>query len=228
MFIVNRKSLAHPNLKRKITHPPTVAKYAVLCDQSKSSDHSESCRHSAKGRDSAAPNSFAAPSITTYSTPETYHELSTRYRSRDFKCEGGSVTIGTGGQVFVPLAEPLVDPQLRLHTFCHAPPARWYFLGAMLSAGMSLRWLRTVLGQQEIPYAKLVQSAAEVPAGSDGLVFLPYLVGERAPIMDPKLKEDLSDYRCITERDILFGQFSKEWLSGSVKSLIQWSIVGPT
>jgi Asp-tRNA(Asn)/Glu-tRNA(Gln) amidotransferase B subunit len=46
--------------------------------------------------------------------------------------------------------------------------------------------------------------------------------------MDPKLKEDLSDYRCITERDILFGQFSKEWLSGSVKSLIQWSIVGPT
>jgi ribulose kinase len=74
----------------------------------------------------------------------------------------------------------------------------------------------------------LVQSAAEVPAGSDGLVFLAHLVGERAPIMDPKLKEDLSDYRCITERDILFGQFSKEWLSGSVKSLIQWSIVGPT
>jgi xylulokinase len=100
----------------------------------------------------------------------------------------GSVTIGTGGQVFVPLAEPLVDPQLRLHTFCHAPPARWYFLGAMLSAGMSLRWLRTVLGQQEIPYAKLAQSAAEVPTGSDGLVFLPYLVGERAPIMDPQAK----------------------------------------
>lgn len=100
----------------------------------------------------------------------------------------GSVTIGTGGQVFVPLAEPLVDPQLRLHTFCHAPPARWYFLGAMLPAGMSLRWLRTVLGQQEIPYAKLVQSAAEVSAGSDGLVFLPYLVGERAPIMDPQAK----------------------------------------
>jgi len=100
----------------------------------------------------------------------------------------GSVTIGTGGQVFVPLTLPLIDPALRLHTFCHAPPARWYLLGAMLSAGMALRWLRSVLGREKAFYAEFVQLAADVPPGSEGLVFLPYLVGERSPIMDPRAK----------------------------------------
>ena len=100
----------------------------------------------------------------------------------------GSVTIGTGGQMFVPLSQPLIDPALRLHTFCHAPPARWYLLGAMLSAGMALRWLRSVLGKEEASYAELVQLAATVQPGAEGLVFLPYLVGERSPIMDPKAK----------------------------------------
>jgi xylulokinase len=57
----------------------------------------------------------------------------------------GSITIGTGGQVFVPSTHPLIDPVLRIHTFCHAPKARWYLLGAMLSAGMALRWLRAIL-----------------------------------------------------------------------------------
>jgi xylulokinase len=57
----------------------------------------------------------------------------------------GSVTLGTGGQVFVPLAAPVFDSQGRLHTFCHALPSRWYLLGAMLSAGMALRWARHVL-----------------------------------------------------------------------------------
>jgi xylulokinase len=87
----------------------------------------------------------------------------------------GSVTIGTGGQVFVPLTQPLIDPALRLHTFCHAPPARWYLPGAMLSAGMALRWLRWVLGREKSSYAGLVQPAADVPPGSEGLTFLPYL-----------------------------------------------------
>jgi xylulokinase len=100
----------------------------------------------------------------------------------------GSVTIGTGGQVFVPLTRPLIDPALRLHTFCHAPPTRWYLLGAMLSAGMALRWLRSVLGRERASYAELVQLAAEVPPGSEGLFFLPYLVGERSPLMDPQAK----------------------------------------
>ena len=100
----------------------------------------------------------------------------------------GSMTIGTGGQVFVPLTRPLIDPELRLHTFCHAPPARWYLLGAMLSAGMALRWLRSVLGRGGASYEELVQLAAEVQPGSEGLFFLPYLVGERSPLMDPEAK----------------------------------------
>src|ERR1700726_4353596 len=97
----------------------------------------------------------------------------------------GSVTIGTGGQVFVPLTEPLFDPNLRLHTFCHALPSRWYLLGAMLSAGMALRWARQVLRCDQISYRDLDRMAAAVPIGSEGLVFLPYLVGERSPLMDP-------------------------------------------
>src|ERR1700730_7825851 len=100
----------------------------------------------------------------------------------------GSVTIGTGGQVFVPLTQPLIDSALRIHTFCHAPQTKWYLLGAMLSAGMALRWLRGLLGREKSTYSELVSLAAEVEPGSEGLVFLPYLVGERAPIMDPKAK----------------------------------------
>ena len=100
----------------------------------------------------------------------------------------GSVTIGTGGQVFVPLTQPLIDPALRIQTFCHAPQTKWYLLGAMLSAGMALRWLRAVLGREKVSYEELVQLASEVEPGSEGLFFLPYLVGERSPLMDPKAK----------------------------------------
>ena len=100
----------------------------------------------------------------------------------------GSVTIGTGGQVFVPLGEPLLDPELRLHTFCHAPRARWYLLGAMLSAGMALRWFRAILGSDRFSYSELDRIAGEVEPGCEGLTFLPYIVGERSPIMDPRAK----------------------------------------
>ena len=100
----------------------------------------------------------------------------------------GSVTIGTGGQVFLPLTQPVVDKKLRLHTFCHAPPERWYLLGAMLSAGMALRWLRSILGNDRFSYADLDRLAKEVEPGSEGLTFLPYIVGERSPIMDSKAK----------------------------------------
>jgi xylulokinase len=97
----------------------------------------------------------------------------------------GSVTLGTGGQVFVPLATPVFDSQGRLHTFCHALPSRWYLLGAMLSAGMALRWARHVLRCDQISYRDLDQMVQEIPIGAEGLVFLPYLVGERSPLMDP-------------------------------------------
>jgi xylulokinase len=100
----------------------------------------------------------------------------------------GSVTIGTGGQVFVPLSQPLLDPKLRLHTFCHAPRERWYLLGAMLSAGMALRWLRAILGSERFSYAELDRAAGEVQPGCEGLTFLPYIVGERSPIMDARAK----------------------------------------
>ncbi len=99
----------------------------------------------------------------------------------------GSVMLGTGGQIVVATDGPRPDPKGRIHTFCHAAPARWYQLGATLSAGLSLRWLRDRLRlQSENPYASLDRLAADVPPGSDGLIFLPYLVGERSPIMDPE------------------------------------------
>ena len=102
----------------------------------------------------------------------------------------GSITIGTGGQLFMPLTAPQADPGLRLHTFCHGHPARWYALGAMLAAGLSLRWLRNTVGMANDPdaYPKLAALAANTPPGADGLLFLPYLVGERSPIMDPKAR----------------------------------------
>jgi xylulokinase len=98
----------------------------------------------------------------------------------------GSVTLGTGGQILCATDQPLADGRGRIHTFCHAVPGRWYQLGATLSAGLSLRWLRDLLDlQTEDPYAKLDRLAADVAPGAEGLVFLPYLVGERSPIMDP-------------------------------------------
>jgi xylulokinase len=99
----------------------------------------------------------------------------------------GSVTLGTGGQILVATDRPLADPAGRIHTFCHAAPDRWYQLGATLSAGLSLRWLRDRLRlQSENPYAHLDRLAHDVAPGSDGLIFLPYLVGERSPIMEPR------------------------------------------
>ncbi|MFB0546619.1 MAG: xylulokinase, partial [Anaerolineae bacterium] len=98
-----------------------------------------------------------------------------------------SVTIGTGGQLFTPLAEARADPGLRIHTFCHALPGTWHLLGAILSAGLSLRWLRDNIFREMASdaYASMVAEAEAVPPGSEGLLFLPYLLGERTPHMDP-------------------------------------------
>jgi xylulokinase len=95
-----------------------------------------------------------------------------------------SCTIGTGGQLFATTLRPQPDPGLRLHLFCHALPGTWHQLAAILSAGLSLRWLRDqVTGAAD--YAALADAAAAVPAGAEGLFFLPYLAGERTPLMDP-------------------------------------------
>lgn len=85
-----------------------------------------------------------------------------------------------------------VDPKLRIHTFCHAVPNKWYLQGAILSAGIVLDWfiknmgLEDLLIKQDIsPHSKLIEEAEKAPAGSAGLIFLPYLFGERSPHMDP-------------------------------------------
>ncbi len=95
-------------------------------------------------------------------------------------------TIGTGGQLFAPLSGPVYDPKLRTHTFCHAVPDRWFMMGAILSAGLSLRWFRDRIAGKS--YEQLSGEAARVPPGSEGLIFLPYLIGERTPYMDPKAR----------------------------------------
>ncbi len=97
------------------------------------------------------------------------------------------MALGTGGQIVVVTTEPMPDPAGRIHTFCHAAPARWYQLGATLSAGLSLRWLRDRLRlTTSNPYNTMGTSASQAPPGSDGLTFIPYLVGERSPIMEPE------------------------------------------
>lgn len=101
------------------------------------------------------------------------------------------VNLSTGGQVVLPAATPEVDLQGRIHTFCSAlPPAEgspgWYQMGATLSVGMSLAWLRSeVFGWSGDVYERMTSMAATVLPGADGLLFLPYLVGDRTPNMDP-------------------------------------------
>lgn len=98
-----------------------------------------------------------------------------------------AAVIGTGGQLITTVAEPVVDPTGRVQTFAHALPARWLLLGAVLAAGQSLEWLARVTGAAGT-VADLVAEAAQVPAGADGLLFLPYLNGVRTPHVDPSAR----------------------------------------
>ncbi len=95
-----------------------------------------------------------------------------------------SVVLGTSGVVFAALDEFAADRKARVHAFCHAIPAMWHAMGVMLSAAGSLRWLRDVAGSGT-NYDTLVAQAGLWPAGAEGLVFLPYLAGERTPHVDP-------------------------------------------
>jgi xylulokinase len=95
-----------------------------------------------------------------------------------------ALSLGTSGVVFATTDGPVIDPLGRVHAFCHAVAERWHMMGVMLSAAGSLRWLREALAP-DTSFADLVGAAAEVPAGSDGLLFLPYLTGERTPHPDP-------------------------------------------
>ena len=95
-----------------------------------------------------------------------------------------AVTLGTSGVVFAATDSPLIEPRGRLHAFCHALPDRWHLMGVMLSAAGSLQWYRDALAPQA-GFEEIVEEASHVPAGSDGLLFLPYLSGERTPHPDP-------------------------------------------
>ena len=95
-----------------------------------------------------------------------------------------ALSLGTSGVIFAATDRPLIEPEGRVHAFCHAVPDRWHLMSVMLSAAGSLRWFRDALAPG-VPYAALDEEASHVSPGSDGLVFLPYLTGERSPHPDP-------------------------------------------
>ena len=116
-----------------------------------------------------------------------------------------SATIGTSGVVFASTDRPAMDPQGRLHTFCHAIPGRWHVMGVTQAAGLSLRWYRDQFGAASPglqkpglqkkdgrdPYDVLAEEAGTVPAGSEGAFWVPYLMGERTPHLDPNARAAL-------------------------------------
>ncbi len=107
-----------------------------------------------------------------------------------------SATIGTSGVVFAATDCPALDPQGRLHTFCHAVPGRWHVMGVTQAAGLSLRWFRDHFAcgptkDGSDPYERLTAEAATVAPGSDGLLWAPYLMGERTPHLDSNARAAL-------------------------------------
>lgn len=130
-----------------------------------------------------------------------------------------SESLGTSGVVFAYADKPFVDPLLRTHTFCHAVPGKWHVMGVVLSAGGSLRWYRDTFCEAEKERARqqnsdaydlILQDAARVPAGSEGLFYLPYLTGERTPYPDPNARgvffgATLSHTRAHFSRAVLEG-----------------------
>ncbi len=95
-----------------------------------------------------------------------------------------ALTVGTSGVVFATTPTALIEPEGRLHAFCHAVPGMWHFMGVMLSAAGSLQWYRDTLAPG-LSFDDLIKESETVPAGSEGLQFLPYLSGERTPYPDP-------------------------------------------
>jgi xylulokinase len=98
-----------------------------------------------------------------------------------------SSNIGTGGQIAVMVEQPLYDQQLRTNTFCHIRPNTWNIQGSSLNSGLSLDWLKTNI-LKENDFQALTKNAQKVEPGSEGLIFLPYLTGERTPHLNPNAK----------------------------------------
>ena len=95
-------------------------------------------------------------------------------------------SIGTSGVLFAQADRLAPDPSGRLHTFCHAVPGRYHVMGVTLAAGASLRWWRDLTGNTD--YATLTDMASAAPPGAEGLLFLPYIYGERSPHLDPRAR----------------------------------------
>jgi xylulokinase len=106
-----------------------------------------------------------------------------------------SATIGTSGVVFAASDKPALDARGRVHTFCHAVPGRWHVMGVTQGAGLSLRWFRDQFGagteDGRDPYERITEEAAAVAPGANGLLWTPYLMGERTPHLDPRARAAL-------------------------------------
>jgi xylulokinase len=123
-----------------------------------------------------------------------------------------SATLGTSGVVFAHCDKPVRDPLGRVHTMCHAVTGKWCVFGCMLSAGGSFQWLRNTIGAPEVelarkrkidPYELLVAEAETAPPGCEGLLFLPYLTGERCPHPDPNARGGWVGLTARTTRPML-------------------------
>jgi xylulokinase len=120
-----------------------------------------------------------------------------------------ALTLGTSGVVFATTPAALVEPEGRLHAFCHALPGAWHFMGVMLSAAGSLQWYKDTIAPER-SYDELLNEAKDAAPGSEGLLFLPYLSGERTPHPDPLARGawvglTLRHSRCHLTRAVLEG-----------------------
>jgi xylulokinase len=120
-----------------------------------------------------------------------------------------SATIGTSGVVFAATAEPTLDKLGRLHTFCHAAPGVWHVMGVTNGAGLSLRWLRDTF-MPNLSYDEMTAEAAKVKPGSDGLIWTPYLFGERTPHLDAEARAAFVGISASTTR----GHFVRAVMEG--------------
>ena len=146
------------------------------------------------------PKTFEGPEITGHITKKAAEETGLREGTKVVAGGGDqsagavgagavrpgvvALTLGTSGVVFAATQSALVEPEGRLHSFCHAVPGRWHFMGVTLAAAGSLQWYRDTVAPG-VSFETLVAEAENVPADSDGLLFTPYLSGERTPYPDP-------------------------------------------
>ena len=127
-----------------------------------------------------------------------------------------SATIGTSGVVFAATDNPAMDPKGRVHTFCHAVPGRWHVMGVTQAAGQSLRWMRELLKNgSNLDYDQLTREASQAPPGSDGVLWAPYLMGERTPHLDPNARGTLTGLSASHSR----GHVTRAVLEGVAFSL---------